>query len=90
MRQLQPVDEELKELEQMLDNKAPVVLKADDSFGVRNVSYKTAHGDSLCHDMRLVVSIYLLAFKIGLQRIFASVGYSLEIRYSDNNFSIRI
>ena len=32
--QLQPVDEELEELEQMLHNKAPVVLKTENSFGV--------------------------------------------------------
>ena len=53
--QLQPVDEELEELEQMLDNKAPVVLKTENSFGVSNVSYKTDHGDSLCCDVRLVL-----------------------------------
>lgn len=50
--QLQPVDEELEELEQMLDSKAPVVLKTENSFGVSNVSYKTDHGDSLCCDVR--------------------------------------
>ena len=55
--QLQPVDEELEELEQMLDNKAPVVLKTDNSFGVSNLSYKTDHGDSLCCDVRLVCSL---------------------------------
>ena len=53
--QLQPVDEELEELEQMLDNKAPVVLKTENSFGVSNVSYKTDHGDSLCCDVSLVL-----------------------------------
>ena len=53
--QLQPVDEELEEFEQMLDNKAPVVLKTENGFGVCNVSYKTDHGDSLCCDVRLVL-----------------------------------
>ena len=38
----------------MLDNKAPVVLKTENSFGVSNISYKSDHGDSLCCDVRLV------------------------------------
>ena len=59
MSQLQPVDEELEELEQMLDNKAPVVLKTENSFGVSNISYKSDHGDSLCCDVRSVCSLHL-------------------------------
>ena len=56
LSQLQPVDEELDELEQMLDNKAPVVLKTENSFGVSNFSYRSDHGDSLCCDVRLALS----------------------------------
>ena len=66
MGQLQPVDEELEELEQMLDNKAPVVLKTENSFGVSNFSYKSDHGDSLCCDVRLVNTLFLLLYVLCL------------------------
>lgn len=57
LAELQPVDEELEELEELMDKKPPVVLKASTSFGVSNVSYKSDQGDgSLCYgDMRLVM-----------------------------------
>ena len=42
----------------MLDNKAPVVLKTENSFGVSNISYKSDHGDSLCCDVRLVNTFF--------------------------------
>ena len=59
LSQLQPVDEELEELEQMLDNKAPVVLKSESSFGISNISYKSDRGDSLCCDVRSVKCIVI-------------------------------
>ncbi|XP_065883553.1 uncharacterized protein [Dysidea avara] len=50
LAELQPVDEELEELEELMDKKPPVVLKASTSFGVSNVSYKSDQGDgSLCY-----------------------------------------
>jgi len=57
LAELQPVDEELEELEELMDKKPPVVLRASTSFGVSNVSYNSDQGDgSLCYgDMRLVV-----------------------------------
>ena len=57
LAELQPVDDELEELEELMDKKAPVVLKASTSFGVSNVSYKSAQEDSSLFygDMRLVV-----------------------------------
>jgi len=55
LSQLQPVEEEVDDLEQMMDSKDPVVLKTENSFGVSNISYKTDHGDSLCYDVRLVL-----------------------------------
>ena len=56
LSQLQAVDKELDELEQMLDNKAPVVLKTENSFGVSNFSYRSDHGDSLYCDVRLALA----------------------------------
>lgn len=57
LSQLQPVVEEVDELEQMMDSKDPVVLKTENSIGVSNISHKTDHGDSLCYDVRLVLSL---------------------------------
>ena len=44
----------------MLDNKAPVVLKTENSFGVSNISYKSDHGDSLCCEVSLQFVKYIV------------------------------
>ena len=42
----------------MLDNKAPVVLKTENSFGVSNISCKCDDDDNLCCNVSLVNTLF--------------------------------